>query len=393
MIESKKRIHVIYEIQRTYEFVENVAKLSNLYSSPREEVMSIAMRNDERALGRFLVNNPRLEYFSKAKNTNSLVHFIGQAGGLLTLPSPFSPSLLPTNLTKIGVKLMKLAICAIPSELSLERVVNLPGSHDYTPLVFAAFANRLHMVQFLAKLPGCNWFAKSDGGMGVVYYALILGHVRIAKYFLELIRKKYGPEKEKEIVNSTNRSGSTGMYFATSYNRLNAVKFLARHDMYKLAGENASFYNSLRGEWDGSESVSILIDATRKRYGEEEVGKLVGQKGLNDAVLKDKTEAVEIITELPCCDPLLVKDEGMFFAASENGNLKIMERLFEKVLEKHGEEKASYMINKGNDHGKSPLMAVCSANHLDAVKVRLSSFLIVFSSLFRSIFLTVFSGE
>ncbi len=54
--------------------------------------------------------------------------------------------------------------------------------------------------------------------------------------------------------------------------------------------------------------------------------------------------------------------------AAENGNIDIMKRLFEKTLEKHGKEKAIYMINKQTNEGKSALMAVCSVNQLDAVK-------------------------
>ncbi len=116
----------MYEIQRTSPFVENVAKLSNLYSSRREEVMSIAMRNDEGALGKFLVNNPRLEYFPKTDGKNSLVHFIAQAG---------------------SVKMMKLTLCAVPAELSLARVVNLVGNYSNPPIQFAVSANRLAMVK------------------------------------------------------------------------------------------------------------------------------------------------------------------------------------------------------------------------------------------------------
>ncbi len=75
--------------------------------------------------------------------------------------------------------------------------------------------------------------------------------------------------------------------------------------------------------------------------------------------------------ELKCCDRLLARDDDLFCIAAEKGNFKIMELLFENVLEKHGEEKANYMINKGKgDSGKTPLMAVSSADHLEAVKVR-----------------------
>ncbi len=55
--------------------------------------------------------------------------------------------------------------------------------------------------------------------------------------------------------------------------------------------------------------------------------------------------------------------------ACANGNLEILKALYEKVLEKHGKEKADYMMNKANGAGKTPLMEVCSVNAGEAVKV------------------------
>ncbi len=50
VIEAKKRGHVIYEIVRSREYVENVAKLSKLYKDPTEEVMAIAIRRNTSAV-------------------------------------------------------------------------------------------------------------------------------------------------------------------------------------------------------------------------------------------------------------------------------------------------------------------------------------------------------
>ncbi len=50
VIESKKRGRVIYEIVRSREYVENVAKLSKLYVDPAEEVVAIAIRRRNSAV-------------------------------------------------------------------------------------------------------------------------------------------------------------------------------------------------------------------------------------------------------------------------------------------------------------------------------------------------------
>ncbi len=127
MIESKKKSHAIYEIMRSAPFVRNVAKICSLYSSPKEEVLAIAMRQDLKALGRFMVNHPKFDYFveSGALNESSLIHFISQGG---------------------NVKMFKFLLCARPPSMPLEKVINLRGWDQNTPLMFAV-DGKIEMVK------------------------------------------------------------------------------------------------------------------------------------------------------------------------------------------------------------------------------------------------------
>ncbi len=62
-LEAKKRGHQIYEIVRSREFVENVAKLSRLYVDPTEEVKAIAIRRNPSAVTS--IRPPSIHFFAE----------------------------------------------------------------------------------------------------------------------------------------------------------------------------------------------------------------------------------------------------------------------------------------------------------------------------------------
>ncbi len=126
MIIAKKRDHALYEIKRTKESREKVWKLSNLYSSLKEELFAIAMREDVKELERFMINHPKVDYLAmRDENGSSLIHFIAQKG---------------------NVKMMNFLFSFIPSSKMEERV-NLRGCGGRTALMFAVDGNHLEMVK------------------------------------------------------------------------------------------------------------------------------------------------------------------------------------------------------------------------------------------------------
>ncbi len=136
MIQAKKRGHSIYEVQRNLEYVENVQMLSSLYGDAKEELLAIAIRQDQKALIKFFVNHPEFDYFPrKEANTSSLVHFLAKNG---------------------GVKLMKLFLSILPSEKDKRDILNFPGKDGLTPFMLAARNNKIQMIQvtlFLSFFP------------------------------------------------------------------------------------------------------------------------------------------------------------------------------------------------------------------------------------------------
>ncbi len=79
MIKSKKKGHAIYEITRNKVFVENVAKLSRLYSGKEEEACALATRGQTDDLSDFMVRNPSLK-FEGPEGEASLIHTVAEFG-------------------------------------------------------------------------------------------------------------------------------------------------------------------------------------------------------------------------------------------------------------------------------------------------------------------------
>ncbi len=116
MLIAKKRDHALYEITRTKEYRENVWELSNLYSTPQEEIFAIAMRQDAKAMERFMINNPNIDYLTMHdENGSSLIHFISQQG---------------------NVKMMTFLFSFVPLS-KMEKLINSKGVRGQTPLMVA----------------------------------------------------------------------------------------------------------------------------------------------------------------------------------------------------------------------------------------------------------------
>ncbi len=129
MIEAKKRDHALYEITRTETFVKSVAKLNRLFSSPKEQLLVIAQRGDERALAKFMVNHQAFDLFWEKRGQFSLIHYVAQCG---------------------EVKPMKLLLSSLPKKKSLKDVINMSGASQKTPLILAASSGRLKMTKVIA---------------------------------------------------------------------------------------------------------------------------------------------------------------------------------------------------------------------------------------------------
>ncbi len=127
MIKAKKQLHAFYEVMRTQTFRENVVKMRNLYVCPKEAVLAIAMRQNGKELGRFMLNNRDFDYFeTHTAYGASLIHYLSQSG---------------------GVKMMKLLLSTLPKEGPFEDVLNMKGPENKSPLFFAVENGRLDMVK------------------------------------------------------------------------------------------------------------------------------------------------------------------------------------------------------------------------------------------------------
>ncbi len=127
MINAKKQTHPFYEIMRTETFRKNVEKVRNLYESPTEELLAIAMRQNVKELGRFILNHRDFDFFAKhTAYGSSLIHYLAQGG---------------------SVKMMKLLLSTVSYDHRLEDVLNMTASRGETPLSFAIRAVHLEMVK------------------------------------------------------------------------------------------------------------------------------------------------------------------------------------------------------------------------------------------------------
>ncbi len=84
MIKFQKNRYRIYEITRNKDFVENVAKLSGLYSVKNEEACVLANRGKTYGLSKLMVGNPCLKYKSPEREA-SIIHSIAELGNLKML--------------------------------------------------------------------------------------------------------------------------------------------------------------------------------------------------------------------------------------------------------------------------------------------------------------------
>ncbi len=92
MIFAKKLGHSIYEIQRNSEFIKNVYKLQTLFDNPWEELKAIALRNDVKSLGNWLVYHRNVDFLVEENGKDTLVHALAKAGskkGIEVLLSAF----------------------------------------------------------------------------------------------------------------------------------------------------------------------------------------------------------------------------------------------------------------------------------------------------------------
>ncbi len=130
MIKAKRKNHEIYEIKRTTKFRENVVKVRDLYPTPEEEILAIAVRQNEKELGRFMLNHPYpyFDYFAKSnENGSSLIHYLAQSG---------------------SVKLMKLFLAGVSTKhASKFDVLNVRGEKNRTPLSFDVSKGHFEMVK------------------------------------------------------------------------------------------------------------------------------------------------------------------------------------------------------------------------------------------------------
>ncbi len=82
------------------------------------------------------------------------------------------------------------------------------------------------------------------------------------------------------------------------------VQFLAKNEKYPLYGESRALSQAITGIWDDSDAVRAILEGVKRRFGEKEVAKLVGDVSLNTAVQNDKTEVVKVReTFLPITKP------------------------------------------------------------------------------------------
>ncbi len=126
MVEWKERAHLISSIPKLRPFVENVSTLSKVYSTPKEELLAMAIGQDLQGLDRFMSNHPQFQYFSKEKGQSSLVHYLAQTG---------------------NVKILTTLLSSISLAKEKSQVVNLPGWRGSSPVEFAASSGRLEMVK------------------------------------------------------------------------------------------------------------------------------------------------------------------------------------------------------------------------------------------------------
>ncbi len=128
MINAKKQTHPFYEIKRTHASRQNVAKVRNLYESPTEELLAIAMRQNEKELARFMLKHRSFDYFGKhTANGSSLIHYLSKG---------------------TSVKMMKILLSTLAKDVLLENILTMKSPpYDKTPIHFAVSAGHLDMVK------------------------------------------------------------------------------------------------------------------------------------------------------------------------------------------------------------------------------------------------------
>ncbi len=270
MIESKKKSHAIYEIVRTKSFVQNVAKSCGLYSSPTEEVLAIAMRQDYRALARFMVNHPSFNYFEKhCDNGSSLIHFLAQGG---------------------SIKLMKL--------------LSFRGWNGCTSLMFAARSNQIKMVKFLCDMSECNLLDEDVGGSTAFIYASKMGHTSVMGYYLEAVRKRHGYDEMKRVLNDTDRHGQTGLFLAAWKRHVEGVRFLVglkETDLTKSPPNGDTPLHTVSE--DGYLDIAKMILASPHLSKDGRISLVLTQNGdgrtaLDHATSKNRLDVAEVLSHI-----------------------------------------------------------------------------------------------
>ncbi len=223
MIEAKKRGHSIYEIVRSQDYVENVHMLSSLYDNPKEELFAIAIRQNFRALAKFIVNHPDFEYFPKRKDETSVIHFLSQAG---------------------GVKLVKLLLSSLP-ERERKLILDWPGSNGWTPLIWASDSNRVDMVKFLLSQKGINVDHKDTDGLRAYDWAAYTGNIEPIRLMLETFPAS---QRRERVVGNTitlaRRGGHNGIVRVQSFTfspyASICLCFCAPHSIWNLCERSLS---------------------------------------------------------------------------------------------------------------------------------------------------------
>ncbi len=136
MIEAKKKDHEIYEVLRRKKFVENVAKLDNLYSGKVEEACALACQGRTEDLSKFMVDHPYIKWKVR-EGKPSLIHTICEHGNLKMLKL-FLANLVNEDKYDGTFKTLRKG--------QKKAIVSL-GEDDATPLLCAARGGKLQIVK------------------------------------------------------------------------------------------------------------------------------------------------------------------------------------------------------------------------------------------------------
>ncbi len=70
-------------------------------------------------------------------------------------------------------------------------------------------------------------------------------------------------------------------------------QFLAKNEKYPLYGERRAFRSAI-SKPEPDVAVRAILEGVKRRFGEKEVAKLVGDNALKEAIKYDKTEVVKV---------------------------------------------------------------------------------------------------